>query len=63
MVNFSKEHEEFLVRSARWIKSHGKSYSPVSAVKHIPHWKQIFKDLTKWGLVQPYKSGAVIINS
>lgn len=61
MVNITKDHEKFLIKSANWIKSHRKSYCPISAVKHISKWKQIFKELTKWGLVQPYKSGNVIV--
>ena len=61
MSEISKDHQEFLFKSANWIKSHRKSYCPVTAVKNISKWKQIFKDLTKWGLVQPYKSGNVII--
>ena len=61
MAEITKKHEEFLIKSANWIKSHRKSYCPISAVKHIQKWKQLFKELTKWGLVQPYKSGNVII--
>ena len=61
MTEFTENHEEFMIKSARWIKSHRKSYCPISAVTHISHWKRIFKDLTKWGLVQPYKSGNVVI--
>ncbi len=60
-MELTKNHEEFLIKSASWIKSHRKSYCPVTAVKHIPKWKQLFRELTKWGLVQPYKSGNVII--
>ncbi|MDI6883584.1 MAG: hypothetical protein QMD00_00330 [Hadesarchaea archaeon] len=57
----SKEHEDFLLKAAGWIKAHGEKYCPVTAVKHLPRWKKLFKELEKWGLVQEYKRGETVI--
>jgi hypothetical protein len=60
MVKLTENHKEFLIKSGKWIKAHGQKYCPTTAVKHIPKWKKVFKDLEKWKLVRPYKSGDVI---
>jgi hypothetical protein len=61
MTELSKDHDDFLVKAARWIKAHRKSYCPITAVKHISNWKQVMNELKRWGLVQPYKGGETII--
>jgi len=61
MVEITDAHEEFLVKAGKWIKAHAQQYCPITAVKHIPVYRQIFKDLRKLGLVSAYKSGNVII--
>ncbi len=61
MVELTSAHEEFLVKAGKWIKAHAQQYCPITAVKHIPSYKQIFKELKKCGLVSAYKGGNVIV--
>lgn len=60
MADLTPAHKEFLVKAARWIKGHRELYCPITAVKHIPNWESVFKDLQKRWLVQPYKGGEVV---
>ena len=61
MAKIERQHEDFLVASAKWIKSNRQKYCPITAVSNLSNWRKILKDLKKWGLVRPYKSGEVII--
>lgn len=61
MAKIRRQHEDFLVASAKWIKSNRQKYCPITAVSNLPNWKKTFKDLRKWHLVRSYKSGEVII--
>jgi len=60
-VELSKDHDNFLVKAAKWTKAHRNLYCPITAVKHIPNWKRVMDDLKSWGLVQPYKAGETVI--
>lgn len=61
MVELTGAHEEFLVRAGKWVKAHAQQYCPITAVKHIPGYRRLFKDLRKLGLVSAYKGGEVIV--
>jgi len=61
MAEITREHERFLIRAAKWIKAHRKSYCPITAIKHVPNWRTIFRDLENLKLVQEYKEGETII--
>lgn len=60
MSDLSKDHDDVIVKAARWIVAHRNPYCPTTAVKHVPNWRRLLDELRAWGLVQPYKAGKVI---
>lgn len=61
MPEITRKHELFLVKAAKWSKAHKNPYCPITAVKHVPNWETVFKDLVNTGLVQEYKKGETVM--
>jgi ribosomal protein S19E (S16A) len=59
-MKFTPEHEQVLVKTAKWIKAHRELYCPTTAVKGIPKYRKLLDELHSMGLVERYKKGEVV---
>lgn len=50
----SSQEKKFLVKVAKWCKSKGEPYCPITAVSKLSNWKKIRKKLEGYGLVQKH---------
>ena len=56
----TEEHDEIMVRIARWMKSHREKYAPITPISKVPNYSKYLHDLKKWDYVRGYKRGEVV---